>query len=66
VQKKVIPWRLMAPDSQAEQEYSYRKKGGKPDGLILVTSLINKIPNLGGEKIKCTQSKNLYCKDDPL
>jgi len=49
VQKKIIPWRLMTPDSHAEQEYSYRKKGGKPDGLVLVTSLINKVPNLGGE-----------------
>ena len=48
IQKKIIPWRLMTPDEHAEQEYSYRKKGGKPDGLVLVTSLIDKIPNLGG------------------
>ncbi|KAK7505417.1 hypothetical protein BaRGS_00003162 [Batillaria attramentaria] len=48
VQKKIIPWRLMTPDSHAEQEYSYRKKGRKPGGLVLVTSLINKLPNLGG------------------
>ena len=51
VQKKIIPWRLMTPDSHAEQEYSYRKKGRKPDGLVLVTSLINKVPNLGGENL---------------
>ncbi|XP_076463915.1 tRNA (guanosine(18)-2'-O)-methyltransferase TARBP1-like [Babylonia areolata] len=48
VQKKVIPWRLMMPDSSAEQEYSYRRRGARQDGLILVTSLINKLPNLGG------------------
>ena len=49
IQKKIIPWRLMVPDSQAEPEYSYRRKGRKSDGLILVTSLINKVPNLGGK-----------------
>ncbi|PVD26269.1 hypothetical protein C0Q70_13939 [Pomacea canaliculata] len=48
VQKKIIPWRLMTPDSHVEQEYTCRKKGYKPGGLILVTSLINKVPNLGG------------------
>lgn len=50
VQKKIIPWRLMTPDSHVEQEYTCRKKGYKPGGLILVTSLINKVPNLGGKE----------------
>ncbi|CAD5123311.1 DgyrCDS11670 [Dimorphilus gyrociliatus] len=47
VQKKIIPWRLMTPQDNDEEDV---RKIPIHDsrGLILVTSLINKLPNLGG------------------
>lgn len=52
VQKKVIPWRYMLPSQELEvdlqDDYS-KKTQNNTGGLILVTSLIDKIPNLGGE-----------------
>ncbi|XP_041351948.1 probable methyltransferase TARBP1 isoform X2 [Gigantopelta aegis] len=47
VQKKIMPWRLMTPDEESF-DYEFKKKLHKPGGLVLVTSLIEKIPNLGG------------------
>lgn len=47
VQKKVIPWRLMTPQDTNDEDL--RKVAVDDErGLILVTSLINKLPNLGG------------------
>lgn len=57
VQKKIMPWanpRSVVPElfpgatdstSQPELQRRGEKRGG---GLILVASLLNKIPNLGG------------------
>ena len=53
VQKKVIPWRSMFPEEEEEdEEWAGPDKGKKkhlPGGLIVVTSLIDKVPNLGGK-----------------
>ena len=51
VQKKVIPWRLMLPEQELETglQEEYMKKRQKTGGLVLVASLIDKIPNLGGK-----------------
>ena len=53
VQKKIIPWRSMMPDQELYLEFQddLQKKGSRsqPGGLILVTSLIDKPTNLGGE-----------------
>ncbi|KAK6998100.1 methyltransferase TARBP1 [Biomphalaria glabrata] len=47
VQKKIMPWRQMSPDQETEAELDFQRV--KPTGrLILVTSLIDKVPNLGG------------------
>ncbi|KAK3093846.1 hypothetical protein FSP39_020941 [Pinctada imbricata] len=51
VQKKIMPWRHTDPDEEALEQLEYTnriKERGGQDGLILVTSLIEKIPNLGG------------------
>ena len=54
VQKKMIPWKAMLPDLTDDLHNDLcdlgviSKKQRNPDGLILVTSLINKMPNLGG------------------
>ena len=47
-----MPWRHMDPDDEALEQLEYSRSSpdrGGQDGLILVTSLIEKIPNLGGE-----------------
>ncbi len=53
VQKKIIPWRSMLPsnDLHLDLETDQVNKGSRSrgDGLILVTSLIDKPTNLGGE-----------------
>ncbi|XP_064599728.1 LOW QUALITY PROTEIN: probable methyltransferase TARBP1 [Liolophura sinensis] len=48
VQKKILPWRFMKPDAEAEEQLELRRVKERGQGLILVTSLIEKIPNLGG------------------
>ena len=50
VQKKIIPWKAMLPeltDDLGDLEVRCKKQH-HPGGLVLVTSLINKKPNLGG------------------
>ena len=52
VQKKMIPWRAMLPQNELELDYQNdyaQKKQTVSEGLVLVTSLIDKLPNLGGE-----------------
>lgn len=52
VQKKLIPWRGMLPDQDLELDISSNgqsKKQSKAGGLVVVTSLIDKVPNLGGQ-----------------
>lgn len=49
VQKKIMPWRLMIPDEEVQDELEYSNRKRDEGGLIVVTSLIDKIPNLGGE-----------------
>ena len=51
VQKKIIPWLSMLPAQELEPELldDYQRKQEKEGGLVLVTSLIDKIPNLGGK-----------------
>lgn len=44
----------MNPDDEVMEELEYAKRQRQSDGLILVTSLIDKVPNLGGQ---CT----IYC-----
>ena len=48
VQKKIMPWKQMVPDDETAQEINFGVKQHKQEGLIVVTSLISKIPNLGG------------------
>ncbi|XP_076099114.1 tRNA (guanosine(18)-2'-O)-methyltransferase TARBP1-like isoform X1 [Mytilus galloprovincialis] len=48
VQKKIMPWKLMLPDDEVQDELEYSNKKRDDDGLVVVTSLIDKIPNLGG------------------
>ena len=50
VQKKLVPWRAMLPEEELELEVQedYNKKRRNVGSMILVTSLIGKIPNLGG------------------
>ncbi|XP_060062675.1 probable methyltransferase TARBP1 [Ylistrum balloti] len=47
-QKKIMPWRMMTPDEEAQEELDFCKKRHQAGGLVLVTSLIEKLPNLGG------------------
>lgn len=56
MQKKIMPWRLMNPDDEVMEELEYAKRQRQSDGLILVTSLIDKVPNLGGQ---CTIDCNI-------
>lgn len=39
----------MNPDDEVVEELEYAKRQHKSNGLILVTSLIDKVPNLGGQ-----------------
>jgi len=48
VQKKVQPWRQMLLDEVATSEVEHGLKPAPRPGLTLVTSLIDKVPNLGG------------------
>ncbi|ELU08602.1 hypothetical protein CAPTEDRAFT_220697 [Capitella teleta] len=45
IQKKIIPWQSMIPEQDLDLTSRKRVKRG---GLVLVTSLIDKVPNLGG------------------
>ncbi|KAH9519623.1 hypothetical protein Btru_003171 [Bulinus truncatus] len=47
VQKKIMPWRQMSPDQETEAELDLQRQK-RAGHLVLVTSLIDKIPNLGG------------------
>ncbi|GAB1609718.1 probable methyltransferase TARBP1 [Argonauta hians] len=47
-QKKIMPWRLMAPDVLNEEHQDFLAEKTSGSQLILVASLINKVPNLGG------------------
>ena len=49
VQKKIMPWKQMVPDEETTQEMEYGVKERHEDGLVVVTSLISKVPNLGGK-----------------
>ncbi|XP_053399349.1 probable methyltransferase TARBP1 [Mercenaria mercenaria] len=48
VQKKIMPWRQMMLDEETMSEVDHGVKQHIEGGLVVVTSLINKIPNLGG------------------
>ncbi|XP_052769493.1 probable methyltransferase TARBP1 [Mya arenaria] len=48
VQKKIMPWRQMLLEEEVVSEVDHGVKVGPTDGLVVVTSLINKVPNLGG------------------
>ena len=39
----------MVPDEETTQEMEYGVKERHEDGLVVVTSLISKVPNLGGK-----------------
>ena len=51
VQKKIMPWKQMVPDEETSQEIEFGVKEHKQEGLVVVTSLISKIPNLGGKSV---------------
>jgi len=42
----MIPWRSLMPEQSVEDEYMTTQR--KTDGLVLVTSLIDRLPNVGG------------------
>ena len=48
----------MLPTQELEPELveDYERKQAKEQGLVLVTSLIDKIPNLGGMLILCYEA----------
>ena len=59
VQKKMIPWSAMLPqleERDSGEEVTQQQRPGAGE-LILVTSLIDKIPNLGG---KCSKNKKTF------
>ena len=43
-----MPWRQMMMDEETMSEVDHGVKQHIEGGLVVVTSLINKIPNLGG------------------
>jgi tRNA G18 (ribose-2'-O)-methylase SpoU len=45
VQRKMIPWRSLLPEVKYNDDAKVRRSVGK---LIVVTSLVDRIPNLGG------------------
>ena len=51
VQKKIMPWKQMVPDDETAQEINFGVKQQIEEGLVVVTSLITKIPNLGGKTL---------------
>lgn len=57
VQKKLIPWQSLMAESDTVGGKSQLHGSGSPsqdsgDGLILVASLVDRIPNLGGKLVK--------------
>jgi tRNA G18 (ribose-2'-O)-methylase SpoU len=44
VQKKLVPWHSMLPDQYLASEPRLKRE----EGLIVVASLIDRLPNLGG------------------
>ncbi|XP_074640715.1 tRNA (guanosine(18)-2'-O)-methyltransferase TARBP1-like [Tubulanus polymorphus] len=50
VQRKITPWRTMFPNEEAQREIEDRKVShhNSDAGILLVASLVDKIPNLGG------------------
>ncbi|KAJ7394068.1 Tar (HIV-1) RNA binding protein 1 [Desmophyllum pertusum] len=52
VQKKIMPWKVIPPDeemmSEMQQQRMANLKRAQPGNLIVVASLIDKAPNLGG------------------
>ncbi|KAL3874090.1 hypothetical protein ACJMK2_037153 [Sinanodonta woodiana] len=48
VQKKIMPWKVMVPDEETTLELEHGIKTLEMEGLVVVTSLIDKTPNLGG------------------
>lgn len=48
VQKKIMPWRQMMLDEEVVTEVEHGVKQPAGGGLVVVTSLISKVPNLGG------------------
>jgi len=50
VQKKITPWKQMLPDVDSLAISSNRKKNNanSPIDLIVIASLIDRLPNLGG------------------
>ncbi|KAH3845200.1 hypothetical protein DPMN_087475 [Dreissena polymorpha] len=48
VQKKIMPWQQMALEEDVVAEVEHGVKPPVGAGLVVVTSLINKVPNLGG------------------
>lgn len=55
IQKKIIPWRDMCPDPDLllSEAVLLRKQNISEDGLIVVASLIDRTPNLGGLSRTC-------------
>ncbi|XP_015607513.1 probable methyltransferase TARBP1 isoform X2 [Cephus cinctus] len=57
MQKKITPWKSMAPLDEELSEISQlslsRKKNNSEDGIIVVASLVDRLPNLGGLARTC-------------
>ena len=51
VQKKIQPWRTMLPSEDSEVQEDYARKRQNAGQLVLVTSLIDKPANLGGNSM---------------
>lgn len=49
VQKKVVPWRSIIP----EEDLASKPRHKQEEGLIVVASLIDRLPNLGGLSRTC-------------
>ena len=47
VQRKMVPWRSLMPNVNVKEESSQLSRQQKSD-FVLVTSLIDRPPNLGG------------------
>ncbi|XP_067009826.2 probable methyltransferase TARBP1 isoform X2 [Anabrus simplex] len=57
IQKKIIPWKSMVPDHElllsVSEPLMKRKQKAAKDGLVVVASLIDRPPNLGGLSRTC-------------
>ena len=55
----------MLPQTELELEYqdenTQKKQFGASDGLVLVTSLVDKIPNLGGKSMRWENRMHVIC-----